>query len=91
MSLSAMQDMAEAPPRIQSMRVWLSASKPRRKPRIGDRRVTKQHGLQLRVVCTHDWMWMRSGSRYLYEWRSPAELIGTRWEYLVRGMLPRIS
>ncbi len=61
----------------------------RRRPRIGDRRVTKRHGLQIRVVSTtaagH---WMRSGSRYLYDWRSPGELAGTRWEYLLRAILP---
>lgn len=55
----------------------------RRKPKIGDRRTTKKHGLQIRVVQTHNGMWCCSGSRYLYEWRTPAQLLGTRWEYLI--------
>lgn len=55
----------------------------RRKPRIGDRRTTKKHGLQIRVVTTHSGMWVRSGSRYVYEWRKPSELLCTRWEYLI--------
>lgn len=53
----------------------------RRKPKIGDRRTTKKHGLQIRVVQTHDGMWVKSGSRYCYEWRKPATLVGTMWSY----------
>ena len=64
------------------MRIHILAPQ-RRKPKIGDRRTTKKHGLQIRVVETHNGMWVRSGSRYRYEWRSPAQLLCTRWEYLI--------
>lgn len=58
--------------------------KPQRpKPQIGDRRTTKKHGVQIRVVETHNGMWVKSGSRYRYEWRKPYELIGTQWAYLL--------
>lgn len=56
----------------------------RRKPKIGDRRTTKKHGLQIRVVETHNGMWVRNGSRYRYEWRKPSELVGTWWENLIQ-------
>ena len=55
----------------------------RRKPQIGDRQVTKKHGLRVRVVETHSGMWVTSGGRYRYEWRRPHELVGTPWEYLL--------
>lgn len=55
----------------------------RRRPRIGDRRHSKRHGLQIRVVETHGGMWVVSGSRYRYEWRTPAQLIGTQFEHLI--------
>lgn len=64
------------------MRVTILA--PQRKlPKIGDRRTTKKHGLQIRVVETHNDMWVKSGSRYRYNWVNPADLVGTRWEYLL--------
>ena len=60
----------------------------RRKPEIGDRRTTKKHGLQIRVVETRDGMWVLQAGKtnaYRYDWKKPAELIGTRWEYLLRA------
>jgi hypothetical protein len=57
----------------------------RRKPQIGDRRTTKKHGLQIRVIETHNGMWVRSGSRYRYDWRKPEQLVGTRWEHLLNA------
>lgn len=56
----------------------------RRKPKIGDRRTTKKHGLQIRVVETHDGMWVRNGSRYRYDWRKPSELVGMQWAHLIQ-------
>ena len=56
----------------------------RRQPQIGDRRTTKKHGLQIRVVETHGGMWVRSGSRYLYEWRAPKERGGTKSAHLLK-------
>lgn len=58
-----------------------ATSKP--KPQIGDRRVTKKHGVQIRVVATSGGAWMRNGSRYVYEWRKPNELYGTQWAHLL--------
>lgn len=54
----------------------------RRKPRIGDRQVTKKHGLRVRVVETHNGMWVKSGSRYRYEWVRPADL-DAQWLHLL--------
>jgi len=56
----------------------------KKRPQIGDVRETKAHGKQIRVVVTSRGMWCKSGSRYLYEWRSPESLIGTQWEYLIK-------
>ena len=76
---------------VTQVRFMMASARPRRKPHIGDRRVTKSHGLQLRVVETHQGMWVRSGSGYRYDWRSPAQLLGTQWEHLVQAMLPRVD
>ena len=78
-----------APAKVRSIRFFTGSL--RRKPAIGDRRVTKAHGLQIRVVRTHDGMCVCSGSRYLYDWCSPGDLVGTRWEYLLRRLLPQAS
>lgn len=64
------------------MRITFLSSN-RSQPKIGDRRVTKKHGLQIRVVETHGAMWVRSGGRYRYDWRKPAQLLATAWEYLL--------
>jgi len=56
----------------------------RRRPQIGDRRTTKKYGLQIRVVQTDGGMWMKSGSRYRYDWCQPCELVGTQWAYLLK-------
>lgn len=56
----------------------------RRRPQIGDRRNTKAHGLQIRVVETHNGMWVCNGSRYRYDWRKPSELVGTQWAHLLQ-------
>lgn len=56
-----------------------------RRPQIGDRRTTKKHGPQIRVVeTTSGGMWVQSGSRYRYDWRSPQQLVGTWWSYLLK-------
>lgn len=64
--------------------IKITVGPPPKQPRIGDTRTTKAHGLQIRVVETINGMWVRSGSRYRYEWKTPAELKGTRWEYLLK-------
>lgn len=60
---------------------FMSAQRPQ--PKIGDRRTTKAHGEQIRVVVTSGGAWCVRGSRYVYEWRSPESLRGTQWEYLL--------
>lgn len=65
------------------MKIHILAPK-RRRPKIGDRRTTKKHGLQIRVVETHNGMWVCSGSRYRYEWRKPSDLVGKQWANLLR-------
>lgn len=57
--------------------------KRRKQPKIGGRRATKKHGLQIRVVATSDGLWVRSGSRYRYEWRKPDDLVGSQFEHLL--------
>jgi hypothetical protein len=42
----------------------------KRKPKAGDRRETKKHGVQVRVHERHNGMLVRSGSRYRYDWVS---------------------
>lgn len=66
------------------MRIYASTGPSRPKPRIGDRRTTKAHGTQVRVVQTSGGMWCVRGNRYVYEWRSPADLVGTYWDYLLK-------
>lgn len=55
----------------------------RPKPRIGDRRVTKQHGLQIRVAETSGGRWVLRNGRQAYEWRTLGELVGTQFSYLI--------
>ena len=73
--------MSEPRPRITSIRY--SRTPYRKKPEIGDKRTTKKHGLQIRVVrTTQGGSWLRADRGYLYEWRDPQSLIGTQWHYL---------
>ena len=65
------------------MRITITTGPARRQPKIGDRRTTKKHGLQIRVVETHHGMWVRSGSRYRYDWKLPQDLLNTQWEHLL--------
>lgn len=71
------------------MRITISAGTPRPKPATGDTRVTKKHGLQIRVPeLVHNRRgepvgYNCTGGRQNYEWRSPASLVGTRWAYLL--------
>lgn len=62
---------------------------PRKKPREGDRRETKAHGVQYRVQeVARDHAgrpigYRVSNGRPVYEWKCPAELLGTRHEHLL--------
>lgn len=42
----------------------------RKKPRAGDRRETKKHGVQIRVHETHGGAMVVSNGRYMYDWVS---------------------
>lgn len=66
------------------MRVIISTLPQRRKPQIGDRRTTKKHGEQIRVVTVHDGRWVVTRHGACHEWRSPGDLVGTQWEYLLQ-------
>lgn len=68
--------------KLTDMKITLKTICPKR-PQIGDRRRTKRHGLQIRVVQTSQGMWCRSNGRYVYEWRSPETLIQSQWFYLL--------
>lgn len=71
----------ELGPLVTSVR-YMPASKP--KPRAGDRRVTKKHGLQIRVQCrATDWSGAPIGllmnrGRPVFEWREPQHL--AKWD-----------
>jgi hypothetical protein len=68
----------EPMPRVASIRFSRGAA--RKKPKQGDRRVTKKHGLQIRVMAmVHDSRGQPigfdcTGGRQRYEWRAPQEL-----------------
>ena len=70
------------PPRIDSVRYFTGKSKTA--PKAGDRRVTKKHGLQIRVQCmARDWQGkpigrIVSNGRPVFDWRKPIEL--DRWD-----------
>lgn len=69
------------------MRVTITSGSPRPKPKTGDVRTTKKHGLQIRVPEMHqigndDWAYVVMNGRQRYEWKTPRQLVGTRWEHL---------
>ena len=65
-------------PHVTSMRVTYSA--PRKQPKVGDRRTTKTHGVQVRVQrMARDWQGkpigrIVSNGRPCFDWRTPREL-----------------
>lgn len=69
-------------PRITSIR--FSSGPVRRAPKIGDRRTTKKHGLQIRVPEVHSGRWVRANGRQCYVWSKPANLVGTSFSYLLQ-------
>lgn len=66
------------------MRIHILSSNTRPKPKAGDRRTTKKHGLQIRVMSMVKDTQGRiigyncTGGRQRYEWRKPDEL--DRWD-----------
>lgn len=69
------------------MRVTIASGSSRAKTMTGDVRTTKKHGLQIRVPEIHqigndDWAYVVMNGRQRYEWKTPRQLVGTRWEYL---------
>jgi hypothetical protein len=71
-----------------SVQVRYFYGEPRKKPREGDRRETKAHGVQYRVqeiarnpATGHPIGYRVSNGRPVYEWRAAAELLGTRYEH----------
>ena len=68
-------------PVITSIRY--SSGPARKQPKVGDRRTTKKHGLQIRVFEMHGGMCVVSGGRHRYDWKSPADLVGTMFNHLL--------
>lgn len=66
------------------MSITARTGTPRRKPEIGDRRSTKKYGDQIRVVLiSESGAWVKSHARYCYVWRTPRQLVGSWFEYLL--------
>jgi hypothetical protein len=76
-----------------SVRYFTSPAKPKPKPKAGDRRTTKKHGLQIRVQCmARDWQGKPIGrivnnGRPMFDWRKPAELDPWDHHHLTREEL----
>jgi hypothetical protein len=75
------------------MKLHITYAPERAKPKAGDTRVTKKHGLQIRVQCmARDWAtgepigrMVRNG-RPVFDWRKPVEL--DPWDqHLLKGSL----
>lgn len=88
-----------ARPHVVRVRYYTGSSKP--KPKAGDRRTTKMHGLQIRVQCmARDFRTgapigriVRAG-RPVFDWRKPIEL--DPWDYHLlteaeRALLPAVA
>lgn len=57
------------------MKIHITTGPSRPKPKAGDRRVTKKHGLQIRVMVRDEYgRCIVSRGRQLYEWREPQHL-----------------
>lgn len=70
------------------MKITISTGPERKKPKTGDKRTTKKHGLQVRVpsmvkLFGGGLAYDCTGGRQNYEWKTPKELIGSRWEHLL--------
>ena len=60
----------------------------RSKPRTGDRRFTKKHGLQIRIPVIHNGLRVVSAGRQLYTWCNPGELPNRGFQYLLDALMP---
>jgi len=73
---------ANVRPHVVRVRYYTGTGKP--KPKAGDRRTTKKHGLQIRVQClARDWTGapiglLVRGGRPVFEWREPRHL--AKWD-----------
>jgi hypothetical protein len=56
------------------MRIHITTSPARPRPKTGDRKVTKKHGLRIRVPEIHNGMHVVSNGRPCYIWRRPQDL-----------------
>lgn len=67
-------------PHVTSMRITYATGDVGSKPKAGDRRTTKKHGVQIRVQrMARDWQGkpigrIVSGRRPCFDWRTPREL-----------------
>lgn len=79
------------------MKVHIVSSKPTPKPKAGDRRTTKTHGLQIRVQCmARDWSGQPIGrivraGRPVFDWRKPIELDPWDHHHLTADELAKVT
>ena len=77
---AAGESPVEQSPRAHVTSMRVTYGEPRTKPKAGDRRTTKKHGVQIRVQrMARDWQGkpigrIVSGGRPCYDWRTPREL-----------------
>ena len=65
------------------MRIHIRTTPARPKPKTGDIRTTKKHGLQIRIPYKVGGCYVVSSGRQLYEWIKPEELLD-RYKYLIQ-------
>lgn len=64
------------------MRITISTTPQRKRPKEGDRRVTKKHGLQIRIQCrTSSGLQVQNG-RPVFDWRTLDQLEPRDFTYL---------
>ncbi len=64
------------------MNIHIRTTPSRPKPKTGDIKTTKKHGLQIRIPYKIDGMYVVSYGRQLYEWVVP-ENLPNRYKYLI--------
>lgn len=72
----------EIKPRIDSIRFYYG--KTRSAPKTGDRRVTKKHGMQIRIPVKHNGAFVtNSRGKFTFRWKTIQQVYGTYWHYLL--------
>jgi hypothetical protein len=88
-----LREECQARPHVKSIRV--TYGEPRKKPKAGDRRTTKAHGVQIRVQSmARDWQGrpigrIVSNGRPCYDWRAPCDL--DPWDHYLLTVQERVA